>query len=122
MSDLSQFGITPPAKGTTPEETQTTTVTDGPELEADDSDLALYEEGRCRAVRDGRRCEGRAEAGTDLCPAHGQQEDPTTIDDGPRALIAATTGQEWEYFDNWLIRGAIKDREWPEKYGDGDSV
>lgn len=75
---------------------------------------------RCRAVTGtGARCPGPAEKDS-LCGFHDEHE-PTTIDDGPRELITATSGTEWRDFDHDLVRAAVRNREFELEFGDGGS-
>lgn len=89
---------------------------------ADDDEPPAYAHGRCVAIHDGKRCPGPAEHDGGLCETHAGQDGLVTIDDGPRDLIAATTGVAWSEFDNWLIRGAIKDREFDLEFGEDGGV
>ncbi len=79
-----------------------------------------YHNGRCRAIsQDGQRCRADSQMSSELCGPHDRADDVTTIDDGPRELIEATSGVEWENFANRLVRGAVKDRDWEIEFGEG---
>jgi hypothetical protein len=73
-----------------------------------DEQTYTYRTGRCRGITtDGRRCKSPSGYGEDCCHTHRMQHNAVTIDDGPVALIEATTRTLWADFENERVRAAV---------------
>lgn len=67
-----------------------------------------YRTGRCRAIdTSGTRCSAPSTHGEPCCHQHGLDDRGTTIDDGPVALIEATTRTVWTNVENERVRAAV---------------
>lgn len=109
MTDLSAFGVECDDPVEVPPETAEETAPHRHES---------FPNGRCRAVKDdGRRCRADSRMSADVCGSH--DGDVTTIDDGPKDLIGATTGTPWRDFGHVLVRAAIANREFELEHGGG---
>jgi hypothetical protein len=74
-----------------------------------DGQTYTYRTGRCCGITThGARCKSPSGYGEDCCHTHRMQHNAVTIDDGPVALIEATTRTIWRDFENERVREAVR--------------